>query len=57
MWAIDLLIASLNIESDIIGLKTLSVIEEVTQDADNTSKFLEKVNLERLLYLCRIAES
>lgn len=32
-------------EEEEIGLKVLSVIEEVTQDGENMSKFIEKVNL------------
>lgn len=38
-------------EEEEIGLKVLSVIEEVTQDGENMSKFIEKVNLQKLLQL------
>jgi hypothetical protein len=38
--------------SDDIGLKALSVIEEVTSDVENANRFIDKVNIHRLLYLC-----
>ncbi|CAD8139168.1 unnamed protein product [Paramecium pentaurelia] len=56
IWAIDLLINCLN-KTDDIGLKALSVIEEVTQDIENANRFLEKVDIHRLLQLCQKCES
>lgn len=49
-WAVDLLVKVMELEEE-LGLKALLVIEEVTQDAENMSKFIERVNLQKLLQL------
>lgn len=50
-WAMDLLVRVMEVEDDQIGMRALSVVEEVTQDSENMAKFIEKVNLPRLLLL------
>lgn len=38
-------------------MKALSVVEEVTQDSENMSRLLDRINLTRLLSLCQRAGS
>jgi hypothetical protein len=49
-WAVDLLVKVMEMEDE-IGLRALSVVEEVTQDSENMTRFVERVNLQRLLVL------